>query len=864
MTSSPLSRSARAILSVITLLALAGAPATAQPAAADAWTGLGPEGARVEELSAGPAGSGVVWAAVGDGGVFRSTNAGAFWRAAYGDLETIHVFAVAADPTDPARAFAGTGDGLRLTTDGGASWESVALPGRPAKVRFIGEVEIALSDPATVYLTTQDALWRSTDAGSTWSRRTVLPTGGVRALAVDPADPGTLLLSVWRAGILLSTDGGATLQKLANGIDITNFDATAEAIAFSQSDPDVIYAGVDQAGNRIGVFKTEDGGASWSHVGERLTGEVAWEPPVALAVDPADPGSVVAAGEWGAFRSTDGGATWSRAALPETPLGPRRALSAEWLPGSAGTVLVGTERGGVLRSTDGGATWQESNAGLDSRPLGIVPFFERPGGVGRQHPGLVADPRANGRLFAVTRDHRLYASSDWGTGWRRVDPVFDPTGEGPARGSVVDFRLVPSRPDVLFATVYFQPTPDEPMLEALFRSRDAGASWTRVGEGLPRIGLDPFRTHGDLHWDPLNPNPLYLQLGDTAYRSRDDGATWSVFLDDLPSAGDGQVRIHRVAPAPTGNTLFAWADASADDGCTIGFCPPDPLDRHLFESTNGGRTWKELTSVSEGFATEGARFVDDANPSIWYATIDGDLHRSTDGGATFSFYARTPYEPLGTRARDGWPRGGNSPEDRIADPVLTGVQYRVRQSGPPERSTDGGATWQEFAAGFVPADAMGLVLVPFDSDGPRVLFAVTDAGVWARRLADSGDGGGGGVFPPPPGEAFTTDELPGFRFWLRISAGPAASIPVRMEPDCLPETLCVSGAVPGRIEVLARIVGPKPNGFLWPTLVKFTTSEVEVWIERVSTSETRHYVLRGARPGFDELPGLFDRMGFQE
>jgi hypothetical protein len=73
----------------------------------------------------------------------------------------------------------------------------------------------------------------------------------------------------------------------------------------------------------------------------------------------------------------------------------------------------------------------------------------------------------------------------------------------------------------------------------------------------------------------------------------------------------------------------------------------------------------------------------------------------------------------------------------------------------------------------------------------------------------------------------------------------------------------VSGRLPGRHEVFARIVGPKPNGRLWPTLVKFTTSQVEVWIEQVSTGEVEYYLLEGASRGFDELPGLFDREGFE-
>jgi hypothetical protein len=59
-----------------------------------------------------------------------------------------------------------------------------------------------------------------------------------------------------------------------------------------------------------------------------------------------------------------------------------------------------------------------------------------------------------------------------------------------------------------------------------------------------------------------------------------------------------------------------------------------------------------------------------------------------------------------------------------------------------------------------------------------------------------------------------------------------------------------------------RILGPRPNGYLWPTVVRFTTSTVEVWIEQVSTGVGRYYRLEGASPGSEELTGFFDRTGF--
>ncbi|MGD2116265.1 MAG: hypothetical protein PVG07_14515 [Acidobacteriota bacterium] len=115
---------------------------------------------------------------------------------------------------------------------------------------------------------------------------------------------------------------------------------------------------------------------------------------------------------------------------------------------------------------------------------------------------------------------------------------------------------------------------------------------------------------------------------------------------------------------------------------------------------------------------------------------------------------------------------------------------------------------------------------------------------------------------PPAGDWLTDADFPDFRFKARITPAGGTPRPVRAETECIPETLCISGAIPGRSELFVRIVGPRPNGRLWPTLVRFSTSLIEVWIEQRSTGTIRYYRLGAATPGNDELPGRFDREGF--
>jgi hypothetical protein len=124
-----------------------------------------------------------------------------------------------------------------------------------------------------------------------------------------------------------------------------------------------------------------------------------------------------------------------------------------------------------------------------------------------------------------------------------------------------------------------------------------------------------------------------------------------------------------------------------------------------------------------------------------------------------------------------------------------------------------------------------------------------------QATATTTGGGGGDGF-------LTSPEVPGFRF--RVTIFPVGGSPItgRRENDCIPETLCVSGAIPGRSEVFLRVIGPRPNGYLWPTIVRFTPSRVVVEVQQISTSFTKTYELPAVPQGSDELDGLQDRTGF--
>lgn len=112
---------------------------------------------------------------------------------------------------------------------------------------------------------------------------------------------------------------------------------------------------------------------------------------------------------------------------------------------------------------------------------------------------------------------------------------------------------------------------------------------------------------------------------------------------------------------------------------------------------------------------------------------------------------------------------------------------------------------------------------------------------------------------PPAVEPITSPEIPNFRFWVRISN---RRIGTEVN-DCLPDTVCVATSIPDRAEVLLRIIGPRPNGYLWPEIVRFNTTKTEVWIQQITTGATKYYVLPAVPQSSGTLPGLIDRTGFR-
>jgi len=380
-------------------------------------------------------------ALLADGRVFQTRNAGESWSptlAQAGPVGTTNPFpgALAIDPLDPATAYAGTTTHLRVSRDFGATW-SVSDSG-------ISNLPVVLAaDPhtSTLWSTGWDdvKLFRSTDSGATWEPR--LRSDGANHVAFDPTDPQVLY--AYGAGVFKSTDGGLTWSVLEKDIYDGGEIPPLLSFAIDPTNPAILYAGSVSESKYVpqgGVFRSIDGGATWSLTGRNLGSGVS------LAIDPARPSTLYAGTFHGVFKTTDSGANWLPAGLNTETISVVRVDPRDPSVVYVGSTDLISPGHGVFKSTDGGASWDPANNGLTS--LDVHDLLIRP-----------EDPAV---LYAATFFGGVFESRDAGMNWQPINEglifpmpmslALDPTGvflyAGSANLGAFVFQIQPSRPAV--------------------------------------------------------------------------------------------------------------------------------------------------------------------------------------------------------------------------------------------------------------------------------------------------------------------------------------------------------------------------------------------------------------------------------
>jgi photosystem II stability/assembly factor-like uncharacterized protein len=620
----------------VRVAAALGLLAAAGPAAgrAQAWSTRGPAGGNAYCVVADPAHPSTLYAGT-DQGVFRSDNAGSSWRAAGVGLPAVRVQTIALDPTATGTLYAGTltpngvdSVGIFKSTDGGANWTAIN-DGLVDPTLGVSPVDVAVlaidpRNPGTIIAGTRfSEIFKSTDGGATWQAKT---SGGynlalvLSAVQFDPSGSARIYAAS-SLGLLRSTDAGENWFQYGNA-NVSFFSLVVDPTA-----PATLYAG-NTGGS--GIFKSTDGGAHWSTANKGLPVDSASNLPLvlSLAVDPSHP-STVYAGMYGGglFQSTSGGSSWARA---DSGFRDAFVASLTLAPGLSSTVYAGTLGGGVYLSLDSAHTWAPANGGFD---LSLV-------------NALASDPAAARTVYAATFDG-VQKTTDGGNSWSAA-------GTGLPVDPVVALVLKPGGPETLFAGTQGG---------GLQKSADSGATWSAFGQGLADSYVSSIAI------DPGSPATFYAGTAhpydgtqsERVYKSTDAGATWTRtgldaqsfsvdFLAVNPSNSSQIVAVSRGASGyfqsmDAGKT---WSTVTTTTNCggvnailfsagstlslagTAGFC----------RSTDGGKTWT-VTSVAS-LASVRVLLIDPSIPSTLYAGVEpsvsggtGGVFRSTDDGQSW-------------------------------------------------------------------------------------------------------------------------------------------------------------------------------------------------------------------------------------
>ncbi|HET9029345.1 MAG TPA: hypothetical protein VFN49_04145 [Candidatus Aquilonibacter sp.] len=403
----------------------------------------------------------------------------------------------------------------------------------------------AIAGPATVPSSALGALsWRS-----------IGPYRGGRAIAVTgvPGEPDHFYFGSVDGGVWESTNAGRTWSPIFDDQTI----GSIGAIAVAPSNTKIIYVGSGEADMRSdigygnGMYKSTDGGKTWSHIGLRDTMQIG-----RVVVDPRDADTVYVAAlghaygpnaERGVFKTTDGGKTWSKVLFKNDDTGAIDIAMDPQQPDTLYASLWQTRRppwnvyppsngpgSGIYKSTDAGKTWTHLTNGLPAH-MGHAGLFVAPSQPSRIYAQIdtVPDINAGG----------LYRSDDAGATWTHVNggrKQLRLWGRGWYFGQVT---VDPKNADVVYV-----------MNTATYRSEDGGKTFVAI-KGSP--GGDDYHA---LWINPADPTHMILGSDQGVVVSLDRAQTWSSWYNQ-PTA-----QIYHVA---TDNRFPYWVYGAQQDSGAI-------------------------------------------------------------------------------------------------------------------------------------------------------------------------------------------------------------------------------------------------------------------------------------------------------
>jgi photosystem II stability/assembly factor-like uncharacterized protein len=316
------------------------------------------------------------------------------------------------------------------------------------------------------------------------------------AIQINPKRPNIVYAStvgddIRQAGVFKSSDGGKTWSVANTGLTAPpgwrRYAIRVDDLALDARSPNVLYAATG-----LGVFKTSNGAKTWKLASNGIDLPTGYQHRLlegsieALAIDPMHRSTVYATNLGGVWKTTNGGVTW-RNVLPRhfvyfgsLAIDPRRPKTVY------ASASATTPRESIYKSVDGGGSWRATG------PDGLRGYLGGPIVVDRRQPATVYAGGARG----------LSASANGGRTWSRLLSLQRPR---PFDG--VTIALDPSRANVLYVGT----------THGIMKSEDGGQTWS-----APRLA---GRSVGDIAIAPTQPQTIYAG-GDGIWKSRDGGTTW--------------------------------------------------------------------------------------------------------------------------------------------------------------------------------------------------------------------------------------------------------------------------------------------------------------------------------------------------
>ncbi len=649
------------------------------------WRMIGPfRGGRTRAAAGVPSQPNVFYVGQVNGGVWKSDDYGRTWNPIFDHESTQSIGAIAVAPSDPNIIYVSSGEGLHRpdlsvgngiykSTDAGKTWTHLGL----REGQQIPALAVDPRNPNRVFAAVlghpygpneERGIYRSTDGGQSWQRVIAKDenTGG-SDVEIDPANFDVVYASMWEVregpwedgnefngaggGLFKSTDGGGTWHALTNGLPK---DLSQIYVAIAPSDARRLYATLATASGKLGVYRSDDAGDSWSQITSdaRPAGRIGGGDLPIPKVDPKNPDLLYVVSTV-TMRSADGGKTWS---------GFRGAPGGDdyqnlWInPNNNDIILIVSDQGAII-TVNGGTSWSSwynQPTGQFYHAITTNTFPYRVCG-GQQESGS-ACTFSRGNDGAITfRDWHPVGVIEYG--YVAPDPLDPDVIYGGGRTEVSKFH---------FSTGEVQNVTPIPLRNPKYRTD---------------------RTE-PLMFSPVDPHVLYF-ASNVLFKTTDGGNSWQTISSDLTRENPG-------VPSSVGTLVPKGADKLR--GVIYALAPSfknlDTLwagtdDGQLWITRDGGKNWaditpKDLTAWSKVTQISASHFDEQtAYVSVSRFRIDDQhpyIYRTRDGGKNWKLIT------------DGLPDFG--PVDTVrGDPVRKGLVFAGTENAV-WVSFDDGDHWQ--------------------------------------------------------------------------------------------------------------------------------------------------------------------------